>query len=416
MGLMALLQAAQVSHSALAKNRTSPGTFGKPMTLARGIYGPSPDAGLFEYTKLPLEEPNELLPDTSRPLAAPRWFFEKYSRQQLTGLMNSCGLSQEQRDALIDPSRWEQTSNGISLTPPPQVVLELSSAARERIYSVLAQSDANSVQRYPFRFHPDSFEAWLPETGLDPDQAALIRKLIYKQGDVLCFCDGAIVQRLFSDVAFRRLVKALHGEQTFLMRLAIKADSDINAIVRYWGKGGRAEALRPLFESMAKVRGGASINVSYILPTFARLRLYTFAHDANGPNENCFWTAMNFFNDKPDPQFVEFKNVQRALDADYRRIRETPSYGDLILLTDVAGKALHMCVYLADDVVFTKNGKDYMQPWVLMKIPDMLTYYNAPTPAQMTVYRSKHQGGSKRPGFESPSQISRATPDPLKEL
>jgi len=44
---------------------------------------------------------------------------------------------------------------------------------------------------------------------------------------------------------------------------------------------------------------------------------------------------------------------------------------------------------LADDVVFTKNGGDYMQPWVLMKIPDMLAYYNAKEPAQVTVYRSK---------------------------
>jgi hypothetical protein len=326
-------------------------------------------------------------------------------------MINSCGLSPEQRDSLLNQQRWEQAANGIFLTPPPELVLEMSSVARGRIYSILDDSDANSVQRYPFRFRPDSFEAWLSETGLEGNDLALLRKLIYKQGDLLCFCDGAILQRLFSDVAFRRLVKALNGEQTFLMRLVINTNSDINRIVRYWGKGGRAEALRPLFESMAKVPGGTSINVSYLLPTFARLRLYTFAHDPNGPNENCFWTAMNFFNDKPDPQFVDFKNVERTLQAHYTRIHEAPAYGDLILLRDATGKALHMCVYLADDVVFTKNGKDYMQPWVLMKIPDMLTYYNAPVPAQMTLYRSNDGGAAKGSDFKSPRQILRATPD-----
>jgi len=44
---------------------------------------------------------------------------------------------------------------------------------------------------------------------------------------------------------------------------------------------------------------------------------------------------------------------------------------------------------LADDVVFTKNGGEYMQPWVLMKIADMLAYYNATAPARLTVFRSK---------------------------
>jgi len=98
---------------------------------------------------------------------------------------------------------------------------------------------------------------------------------------------------------------------------------------------------------------------------------------------------MNFFKEKPDAQFFSAKSTQQALETDYAKTREHPVYGDLILLSDSRGRPIHLCVYLADDVVFTKNGEDYMQPWVLMKIPDVLAYYNAREPAQLTVFRSK---------------------------
>ncbi len=393
MGLMALLQWPIFSH------RPKPGIKGR--SVAVGADRPHPEAkvcpgrkpcGEFEYINLPLEEPKELLPDTARPLAPPRWFFEHYSPNQLAEFFQACALRREQRALLLDQKRWENSAHGIFVSPPPDVILELSRAARERIYSALAESDVNSAQCDPFRFRPDTFERWEADARLGDEQLAILRRLTYMQGGSLCFSDGAIVQRLFCANDFKQLVTALYGERTFLMRLVIDSQTDIDALIGYWRKGGRAEALRPLFESMARVPGGTSINISYVLPVFARLRLYTYANsstDPDGSKENCFWTAMNFFNDKPDPQFFNAKNTLSVLESAYEKTRATPIYGDLILLSDATGKPIHLCVYLADDVVFTKNGGDYMQPWVLMKIPDMLAYYNAKEPAQVTVFRSK---------------------------
>lgn len=350
--------------------------------------------GEFEYIKLPLEEPDELLPDTSRPLAPPRWFFENYSSQRLADFFQSSNLSAEHRTLLLDSKRWQPTTNGIFVSPPADVILELSRGTRERIYSVLAESEVNSPQCDPFRFRPETFEQWTLDTGLEEEQLQILRRLSYMHSGSICFCDGAIVQRLFSPADFRRLVKALYGERTFLMRLVVNADTDIDGLIKYWGKGGRAHALRPLFESLAKVPHGTTINVSYLLPIFARVRLYTFANEWTDPlatKENCFWTAMNFFKDKPDPQFLSARNTQRVLENDYAKVTSAPQYGDLILVTDSRDRPVHLCIYLADDVVFTKNGGDYMQPWVLMKIPDMLAYYNAREPAQVTVFRSKKE-------------------------
>jgi hypothetical protein len=50
-------------------------------------------------------------------------------------------------------------------------------------------------------------------------------------------------------------------------------------------------------------------------------------------------------------------------------------------------QALHMCVYIVDDVVFTKNGANTQQPWVLMKLPEMFSQYASSKPYEVRVYR-----------------------------
>jgi hypothetical protein len=49
--------------------------------------------------------------------------------------------------------------------------------------------------------------------------------------------------------------------------------------------------------------------------------------------------------------------------------------------------AAHMCVYIAADVVYTKNGVDPKQPWVLMRMKDLLALYTSDQPQQWRVFR-----------------------------
>src|SRR5881397_1230359 len=99
--------------------------------------------------------------------------------------------------------------------------------------------------------------------------------------------------------------------------------------------------------------------------------------------------AMNFFSDTPDNALFDERAKDQELLHKYSRIKEHDrQFGDLLLL--MANKeALHMCVYLADDVVFTKNGANTIQPWVLMRVPDMLANYEADKPFQVLTYRRK---------------------------
>jgi hypothetical protein len=57
------------------------------------------------------------------------------------------------------------------------------------------------------------------------------------------------------------------------------------------------------------------------------------------------------------------------------------------MLTSADNQALHMCVHIADDVVFTKNGANTQQPWVLMRWKEMLSQYEKNRPFQVRVFR-----------------------------
>lgn len=44
-------------------------------------------------------------------------------------------------------------------------------------------------------------------------------------------------------------------------------------------------------------------------------------------------------------------------------------------------KVIHAAIFITADIVFTKNGYDFMYAWILMRKSDMLEVYKASYPA-----------------------------------
>ena len=105
--------------------------------------------------------------------------------------------------------------------------------------------------------------------------------------------------------------------------------------------------------------------------------------------QDCFWTALNFFADYPDDRVPLLDLSSKLIEKDYYQIESEPAFGDLVALVDSERKIKHVCVYIADDVVFTKNGGHFMQPWALMKISDMMAKYPADPPLEKAILRPK---------------------------
>ena len=68
-----------------------------------------------------------------------------------------------------------------------------------------------------------------------------------------------------------------------------------------------------------------------------------------------------------------------------------PVLGDLVTLISGDNELFHACVYIADGFVFTKNGSNPAQPWILMKLADMLAMYESLEKPRTILYL-RHQG------------------------
>ncbi len=368
------------------------GAEGDPPRAAQPSRAPAKPWGELEYENIPLENSANLFLDAAERTKAPRWVFRSVTPAQLTELFTGCALPAAQGSFLLATNHWEILSNGIAISPPEELVMGLSQSARQRIYHALAPDRENYVQYFPFRFPLGTLDEHLADCHLPGDKLEMLRGLTYTNAGALCLCLDAPLQKRLATNEFQALIRALYSIPAVDLRLHIGGNADVDTLVRYWGHGGREKRIRPLLESLARVRGGGSVSVGQLFPAFARLRLDTFPDpesDAEADREDCVFTALNFFNEQADYSFEDATKAHDALHSGYAPIQGPPTFGDLVFLIDPAGVTAHVCVYIAADVVYTKNGANHLQPYVLMRIPEVLAFYPVEGSWNLVIFRKK---------------------------
>jgi len=354
-----------------------------------GHHGPW---GQLQYRRIAISMPDDYAPGEFE-VEPITWGFEGYSTEQVDEVFRGASLTQEQLRTL-ETGGADVSPRGVIVAPPPGLVEALSPVSRAHIYSALARSSFNPAMQTPEIFDPELLDERLESSGLPAETLQLFRKLLYPRGSRLLFSDTALVlPALTTPQERKRFHKMVHRKVTFLVQLIVDETSDIDELVAYWDYPGRAKGLRVLLESLARVPGGAELDIAHVLPPFARERLYTFPNPATTPVEqrrDCLWTSMNFFNETPDDKFTVSAYDQEVIARDYDRV-ETPRFGDLAMLMAHDERFVHMAVYLADDLVFTKNGSSMWQPWMLMTLPELVTFYSIrqPDPLQVRYMRRK---------------------------
>jgi len=307
--------------------------------------------------------------------------------------MRTCGLTAEQIAQATSPDAVSIVSNSVVFRPARELVFSLSAPVRARLYAELARFSANHYMQFPFCFPGKSFDEFAQREQDTPGFAA-VKQLLYPRGSAQCFSDFEMVIRDLSSEAERiELAKALSRQSAVLLRLRIRPDTDLDRLVGYWGRGVQTKDVRPLMESIQRLPNGGTISAVYLLPKFARERLYTFPFGENpgDPAMDCHWTTMNFFNETPDNRFADAPYTVAYLSTNYYRIAQPGLLGDRIFLVDERGNAIHSAVYIADNIVFTKNGNNFTQPWTLMRLDDLIaTYSQLDKTPQTVVYRSKN--------------------------
>jgi len=350
--------------------------------------------GNLEYARISLEPPDEFIPADANFFGPTHWFFEGYTPATLREFFGRCGLPAAQLAELANPATWSQKPGGVLVTPSDDLVLGLDEPARKQIYSALDKSQVNTLHLWPFKSRTDNFDAWFGQAGLSADTLALLKKLTYSRGAYLCFSDIQVVYpRIAGSEERRRLLKWFARTTTLLMKLQVKPGSDVDALADYWAKGQRSKDIEALLDSLTNTPGGMTIDVAHLLLPLARKLLYTFPvppTDLSGHWPDCNWTAFNFFRDPPDDRFYDFDVCGNELEQNYDKVKQA-TFGDLIVFYRPDGYPIHVVVYIADDVVFTKNGNSTFHPWMLMKWDDLISDYTLDYSPSYIIFHPKQQ-------------------------
>jgi hypothetical protein len=145
-------------------------------------------------------------------------------------------------------------------------------------------------------------------------------------------------------------------------------------------------------ESIAEQDGGGRIDLAHLLPPLPRKLIYTYPTpdlELTGRTPNCHWTSLNFFNYSPQDLYLDLKLAASRVLTNYSKPQDGPRFGDLLVFVDMAGNAHHSCVFVADDLVFTKNGENSAVPWILAKLEDVKQVYGRQPGGRIEVFRRR---------------------------
>ncbi len=358
--------------------------------------GEPPPWGDLVTRNIELEKPDEYVAYEANTNHVPTWTFPAMQPPQVRELMLTSGFTSAQADRALSPQDATITSSNTTIVhPDDDLLFGIPPTVRTKFYQQLASFAENHYVKNPFVFTKPSFEKIAADCKLNPEVTALVSKLIYPRGDAQCFSDPeAVLRRIPSEHDRIELVKDMSRQSAVFVGVHVRPDSDIDKLVGYWGAapGVRIKDIRPLLDSLKKIPEGGNIGLIYLLPQFARQRLYTFPMPAQvgDPMMDCHWSTMNFFNETPDNRFNDPTYLSQYVKNNYYEIAKATAYGDIFFLQDQNGTVLHSAVYLCDDIVFTKNGRSTVQPWILMHLKDLMGIYASTPGLAAKVYRNKN--------------------------
>ena len=350
--------------------------------------------GTLQSSYVYIAAPDSILRFFPVPSAVTKWTFVGMTKAEIAALFDGPDVPAALRTDITDASRWTSVGEHEQFCPSTAAVVALPEEARERIYRVLSQWEVNEFHCAPYFVPEGDIGRWLDDTGLRPELIDVVRRTAYRRGQSLCFSDMPLVVSMTrSRAEARAIIKAFSRTRTALLSLKLDPTSDIGRIRDYWSSGdANAKDFMPLLESVATNPAIRQLDIVHILPPYARKLCYTYPHPSHavgGRYPDCHWTSLNFFNYRPEDRLFDTIGAELFVrehcdlgDGPYR-------FGDILFFTDAEGRAVHSCVYVAADFVFTKNGANVISPWLIMELSDVVDRYSVHGEPTIRIYRRR---------------------------
>ncbi|MBK8090604.1 MAG: hypothetical protein IPK32_01040 [Verrucomicrobiaceae bacterium] len=270
----------------------------------------------------------------------------------------------------------------LHIIPSVADVESLTSESRATIYTELSKYPPNEYHVDPVLIIGASVQEWYKGSKLRPELIDKIDKLSYKRGETTAFSDiPLLISYAKSDTEAKTIFKACTRTRALMVRLHLDHSTDVPALLNYWsfGVGIRRKDIEPIITSIIENETLPDLGISQILPALARKLLYTYPGldmAKNGLLPDCHWTCLNFYNFEPHQYLLDSGLATSQVLEQFTPVEAPYQFGDVLFFLDNnTGDAFHSCVFLADQLVYTKNGRNLLSPWVLMTLDDVKKVY-----------------------------------------
>jgi hypothetical protein len=352
--------------------------------------------GRLSYYYYYLEAPDYVVAQFPLPGTITKWVFNIEDFDRVEPLLKNAGMAAERVEQLLIPRRVVRDSRHVFLFPSPADLENLSLEARSVIYAELGRNPANVFHYSPVFFLADSVQEWAKESGLSEEIVTRIEALAYRSGDALVFSDIPLLLSHAETVAEARLImQKLTRVRTLMAQLELSKEDSIPDLLNYWSTGLqlRRKEMEPLMNAVVRTKGLSHLDILHLLPSLPRKLLYTYpdmSYATEGRMPDCHWTTLNFFNIRPQQFLLDTRLATSLVKQDFDKVEPPYRYGDVLMFIEPDGKAVHSATYLADDIMFTKNGSNILAPWLLMRLQDLAKLYNV-SPGKTRIEGFRHK-------------------------
>ena len=365
-------------------------------------------APLFGYTKqanpgpwgelivsnIYLEAPDSVIEVVGKPDPVPRWTFPNTSVSMVKDLLIKSGVDLPLVERLTSSDQLKISGMETIVFPKLEDLFQIKGVVRDKLYNEISKYPQNDYYTDPVFILSDDVEEWLLEATLNANQKDIVRKLVWRRGDALVFSNvGILLSYAQNNEEIKNTLRAI----TRCMSLVVSEKFPLKpekreAFLQYW-IGNQAESPRMTFiKAISKENDiNDTVDIMHFLPVIMREKLYTFPSlrdGAKGRMPDCHWTSLNFFNLTPRDYYRNTSLAAIQLTQSYNQVSAPYKLGDVLCFTD-NGEGLHTCVYIADNIVLTKNGENILAPWVLLSIQDVSKIYKRSPTTQIQGYRLK---------------------------
>jgi len=360
---------------------------------------PGPWGRLWCYDVL-LAPSSGMLDNLPVPDGHPKWVFHGTDRGEFERTIATVPMPEGTRRgllALFEGVRPDRRGM-VVVEPTPELVLATPAGFREKHFGRLSHGAfaTDYAQDVHIAARAGAARWFSPELLPEPARAVVL-SLVYSHGGGLMLSDYGTLYHAVPDPQVRRqTLRALYRTPALILLLERPRPDEIPGLVDYW-RMDQEKSIGRLLESFAGTEELAYLDVVHLLPPLAREMMNVYIRaDANGPIPSCYWTALNFSAEQPDSRLLvtssapdgEDKAARQKLKTEYMRVGTAGRLGDVIAYRRKTDDyLLHLCAYVAADIVYTKNGYGFSSPWCLMRLSDVDSLYADDGTVERLVYR-----------------------------